>query len=77
MEVEKIYYLVNIEIKYGKRTLTYNSNTWHAYYCYKDELISCKPIDVARFWKVLRKYYSNKYIPNTVSPQVLTIKESR
>lgn len=77
MEVEKIYHLVTIEIKYGKRILTYNSNTWHAYYCYKDELISYKPIDVARFWKVLHKYHSSKNIPDIVAPQVLTVKESR
>lgn len=77
MEVEKIYHLITIEIKYGKRILTYNSNTWQVYYCYKDELISSKPIDVARFWKVLHKYHSSKYIPDIVAPQVLTVKESR
>ena len=77
MEIEKIYHLITFEIKYGKRILAYDSNTWHVYYYYKDELISCKPIDVARFWKVLRKYHSNKYIPNIVAPQILTVKESR
>ena len=77
MEVEKIYYLVTIEIKYGKRMLIYRSNTWCVYYYYKDELISCKPIDVARFWKVLHKYHSNKHIPDILAPQILTVKESR
>ena len=77
MEVDKIYRLITIEIRYGKRILTYNSNTWHAYYYYKNELISYKPIDVTRFWKVLHKYHYCEYVTDIVAPQVLTVKESR
>lgn len=75
MEIEKIYELYKISLKYGKRQLIFDKSNWKVVYFYNDKLTFEHNLQVDKFWKIVQKYHSLKIKDEQITKPMIKIEK--